>query len=219
MIPVRWSLAVFCLLAMDVLVVALYGLHVQLGGWPSILDLDRERNLGAWWGGGKFLLAGQAVAMVIAVAKGLSRAERILYAVITFGFVFLSIDEILGLHENITRYALSANLSVPMFNQGGAWISVYAGIFLLFLVGFGRQILNLIRYDRQSVGTVFFGFALVVLGGVVVEVFGYYNFGVTRGSDVQVGLEETLELIGASIIVLGCWFHCAKRLSSDPSPF
>lgn len=214
---INWLFVFGILAAMDLGVIAFYAVHVHMGGWPSLTDLDGERNLGAWWGGGQLLLAGQALLSIPVLRVGLESRLRVFYWVSGFSFVLLSADEVLGLHENITEVNRAADLGIPMFNGSGAWIAVYAAIAVLLLLVFLRPILLILRMDRRGSAAILGGFALAIAGGVAVEVMGYYDAVFSRGSPMQVGLEESLELIGISLIVLGCWFHLRRVTADGPA--
>ena len=196
------------LFAVDLLIISLYGFHLALGGRPEMFNLNGEMNLGAWWGGGKFLLASAAVASIPVFFKDKRSDLRGLYWTVAIGFAWLSADEILALHERITKYNKTYELGLPMFREtNGAWIGVYAVIFVILVLIFLRPLLNSIKDDPKSARLVAAGFAVLVSGAVVAEVLGYFQLLGGMASPLQVFIEESLELFGVSTILLGCVSH------------
>ena len=196
------------LFSIDLFIIGLFGLHLALGGRPTMFDLDGELILGAWWGGGKFLLASAAVASMPLFFSEKRVVQPALYWTVAAGFAWLSADEILALHEKITKYNKLLEIGLPMFQgANGAWIGVYAVLFALLVLIFFRPLLTSARADPKSAKLIAAGFVILVSGAVVVEVMGYFQLLGGMGSPLQVFIEESLELFGASVVLLGCVGH------------
>lgn len=200
---------VLAFLTADIALAAIYAVAVLNGEVPKLFDLDGEGNIGAWWSGTKFFLAG---ALVFAVS--LLRLPEIsktlpFYRVVAFGFVFLSLDEICAIHERLTKFSVSNIPAMPLFRgDHGAWIFIYGAVGLGLLVALRKPILRVATGDRQATALIIAGMMLVVLGGVVVEIAGYYKM--IGSYRIQVLLEELLELVGTTLIANGAALHLAK---------
>ncbi|MEP3637123.1 MAG: hypothetical protein ABJN14_07685 [Paracoccaceae bacterium] len=203
------------LIAIDLALVALYVVHVFLGSWPGLLSLDGEGNFGAWWGGAKLFLAAAAVAIVPLFAPERMAVGITLYLVLAIGLAFLSADEILMLHERITSWNKANGIGLPMFRgTNGAWVFVYLTLFAILFLALYRSIFIAAKADIKSAALVGAGFAVLISGGVIAEVLGYYGFLGGMSSPPQVLVEEGLELVGVSILLLGCIHHAGLSLRS-----
>lgn len=204
--------------AADLAIAALFLAFIGMGGSPDMFDLDGEKNFGAWWGQGKLLMAAAAIAVVPLFAFDRRLTGVSLYWTLAIGLTFLSADEELGLHERITSLNNSHGGYLPMFNGNhGAWIGVYAVIFVILLVALTRPILTFIKSDPKSTALIAIGLAVFVTGAVIVEVMGYNGLLGGMGSPLQVGVEEMLEQFGVSLLLLGCVQH-TRKVILNPLP-
>ena len=141
----------------------------------------------------------------------------IFYIAVAAGFVFLSADEILSLHERMTGFNKAYRVGIPMIRGHGAWISVYAVTLVIFVLVFLRPILWIVAADPRTSAAICGGLAVVVLGGVGIEMMGYFDV-LAFGSGPQVLFEEALEQVGASMVVLGCAQHVRWVIEPAFSP-
>jgi hypothetical protein len=130
---------------------------------------------------------------------------RGLLLVLGGAFIFLSMDEAAGFHEKVTT-VMSRVTWAPRFSGGhGIWMFVYLAIAVALVAALFRPIIHLCRnYTRDVIG---FAIGLVVLGAgaVGVEAVGYEQLGAnaTLGTKtLQVAVEEFLEMLGASILLI-----------------
>jgi hypothetical protein len=203
------------LIAVDLTIIALFFLHLGLGGWPTLFDIDGELNVGAWWGGAKLIVAAAAIASVPLFASERRAANISLYWVVAIGLAYLSADEILSLHERITSLNKSHEIGLPMFRgTNGAWVGVYAVLFVVLLLAFLRPVVTAARADPKSTALVAGGFTVWVSGAVVVEVMGYYGLLGGMGAPPQVIIEESLELFGVSLLLIGSVYHSLLALKN-----
>lgn len=205
------------LIAFELFLVAMH-LAANFSGSINLthyFDLNNELTIASWFSAAQLLMTG---ALLIVIG---SYSDRELWPSPTFcrlvglGFVFLSLDETVSLHESIselTRRYLSTSLS-PMFNgQYGAWIFVYGALGLILGIAMLRDLAIMWRHHRPYAAVIAMGFAILVAGGVFVEIAGYYRlFGRPM---IQVALEEFLEMLGGTIILMGTikFFHRSVRL-------
>lgn len=116
-----------------------------------------------------------------------------------FVFVYLSLDEIVGLHELMSDPLHKIGVNGFFHN---AWLLPGTVILLIFSASFARFIFHLPRRTRNQM---FLAAALFVGGAFVVELFdGYYAF--IHGRD-NIGyalfstLEEVLEMLGVMVFI------------------
>ncbi|MEM8774726.1 MAG: hypothetical protein AAGF53_06805 [Pseudomonadota bacterium] len=203
------------LIAVDLFIVCMFVLHSAFDLSPGVFNLDGEQVLGAWWGGGKLLVAGACVALIPLFARDRLVTGVSIYWAFSIGLAFLSADEVLMLHERITSYNKEYGFGLPMFRgTNGAWVSVYVTLFVLLALIFHRSILAAMQADPKSFYTIAGGLAVFVSGAVGAEVMGYYGLLSGKGSPLQLIIEEGLELIGVSVVLLGCVRHAVSSLTA-----
>lgn len=113
------------LLFVDLAIVALFAGQIPFGVSYRLFDLDHEGNLGAWWSGGKYMIAGALLAIVLLTAPERTATHPVLYIAVSIGLIILSADEILALHERVTPVNRSLEFGLPTIRNQGAWISLY----------------------------------------------------------------------------------------------
>ena len=200
-------LAVF--VGLDALVVLCYLALLSSGSMLDLFDLDMERSFGAWWFGAQFAIAGAAVLFCGLIRTNYHEVPRWLYGLIGSAFLYLSADEVCGLHERANKYINIYMEVMPNFPGGhGTWIFGYALVGLVLMALTSQQLLRLFRADPISSGWIAAGFALIILGGVFIEIIQYY---LLEASWLQVLSEETLELLGASFVTIGAVSHVTIR--------
>jgi hypothetical membrane protein len=198
------------LVAAALLLVILYALNRAIGkpSWHVnvLLDLDGEHSLPSWFSSLQLALAGTL--LLVAAAQPSQRATALtrFLGLAGAGLLFLSADEALGLHERISLISRGV-ANIPSFRGGrGVWVFAYGLIGLLLLVLSLAPLGAWLRRRPRQVRTLFLGFGLLVLGGVVLEVVGYQfirNRGLQDLYDLQMVTEELLEMVGGSLLVHG----------------
>lgn len=202
------------LAAFETLLVLSYFATISRGDLPQtimrLFNLDGERNFGAWFSSSLLLLVGVAL-LVLA-----TRSPRPFWPRSTFfilgglGFIFLSADESLSLHESVTKFAsIHADWMAVFPGNHGAWIPLYALIGFVCLLSTWRSLLLMWRHHRRQSYLATAGAAFYVVGAVVVEVAGY--IGLFRHKAIQVGLEEMLEMFGITLILVSVCELSLKR--------
>jgi hypothetical protein len=227
----RWAAlpkrALILFLSMDALLVVL---HAVVTAFPQrpwnrplkfLFGLNVESNIPTWYSSMQLLLIGLAL---LALTTWLLRSDeriaplRTLFTVGGLGFVYLSADEAGRIHEQFSAIMQSwhwlrvAEMRViPVFTKQGArygggslWIPLFALIGIAFLIWMWPQIRLALRVWGHEIKWMFIGFGVLVFGAVVVEGLGTLipkTAAVARAAEV--GLEEGLEMVGATIILFG----------------
>lgn len=198
----------------DLCAIALYAVFVSDVFKHPLLNLDGEQNVGAWWSGAKLLMIGQCFLIVPLVDARKCITTPLLYWAVGLGFFFLSLDEVVSVHERITAYVIKNDLSWPLFNDtNGAWIFLYGLICLVLLITFAGAIKQAAASDAVSVLMLAGGFLILLSGAVGVEVLSYYDLLFEGGSAIQIFAEEGLELLGVTVMVLAAYRHASRILN------
>jgi len=170
----------------------------QLSGLDSakIINLDGEITVGTWWASAQLALVSVVLVFVARRDSLLGRrasARALLLAAATT--MYFSIDETAGIHELLSRTL--GDKSFPSFNAGrGVWVFLYAGAAIVVIALALPGILSLLKTDRANSIRFAVGAAMLVFGGVIVEISGYY-----RESHIEVIIEESFEFLGVAVMV------------------
>lgn len=177
----------------------------------DLFDLNTEANLPAWF----------AMLLLFAVAASMLRAAQLEFRlgyrtawgwlILGLGFIYLGIDERLGLHERLDVFEMGPGI----FHHG--WVLVAIPGLVVLALGF---IPFLRRVPRPTAIRLIVAGIVFVLGSVVIEMIG----GVLASSEADVALyfaevciEESLEMIGV-VLALRCVLLHIRGLAASPSP-
>jgi hypothetical protein len=205
----RLPAVIASLFALDAIVVALYLVVRLTGPWPrgvsQFFDLNREGNLPTWFSSMQWL----CVAAVLGAFawRLVSRAEgggRPLLA-LAFLFLCMSLDEVAQIHERLglrtDRLLPSGTRVGGVFPHTGIWMFVIGiPVLLLFVVAI-RSASARLRRAPGAFARIAIGLGLTAVGAMFFDLIGnlmYYR----RGSPFP-ALEESLELLGATVVLWG----------------
>jgi hypothetical protein len=175
-------------------------------GFIHMFDFDRELNIPAFYSSLAILLAAGILWFISRdQAKKSAREQAIYWKVLCFIFVFLSLDELLSVHEHFGRIntLLSGDLNkYAQATSNKIWFIPYGIIFLAVGVFFIRFFLNLPYSVKKSMilaGLVFVSGAvgMELLGGIVAK---------ANGADSMLyalcyTAEEILEMLGIVLFI------------------
>jgi len=163
----------------------------------SVLDLDEEESFGTWFSSGILFLSSLLLLVRARIARSQQGPWHRWWWVLGAGFLFLSIDEVVGLHE----YLNTAMEDAPWTVVGGPILLVVGLSYLPFLREYwGRSAL------------LFLAAGAVYGGGAV---------GVEHFTDAQVNslhynmwtaLEEGMEMFGVILFIYALLDHMGGRL-------
>jgi len=166
----------------------------------SIFDLDEEESFGTWFSSVALLLAG---ALLLVQARALrGRADRWFasWMILGIGFVVLSVDEVVGLHELMNTLMEET----PWTVVGFAIFAVVGVSYLPFLW----------RYRWRTAGLFFLAGAVYGGGAVGVEHW--------TGSDVNslhynmwTTLEEGMEMAGVILFIYALLDHMRRGRDTE----
>jgi len=168
--------------------------HDSILGLVGAFDLDRENNVPSFFSGGLFLLNAMLL-WLVGQQPARHHGSRVWYALAAV-FVFLSYDEMFGVHERLTRPLREA------FHTGGllyyAWVIAYVMPVIALIWWFyptWRRLSADVRRQLLVAGCLF------LLGAVVMEMInGAYDEAFGHRRSLAWGLlsavEESLEMAG-----------------------
>ena len=178
-----------------------------------LINLDAEASLGAWFSSSQLLVTSLVFA-VAAYNGGRRSAQFGFLCICALAFLFLSADESASIHEKITMLTRGVNY-LPRFNGNhGAWIPIYLGLAIVFLLLTWKTWLQSWQSQRRELAIFLLGIGLFVAGAVLLEIVSY---GALRDLEnrsyyaYQVLFEEALELAGVTFILLGALSICARQ--------
>lgn len=209
--PVRTALGavpnpILCLLAVDVFLALMHWAGPPVPEWAArggyreyLWNLNREGNIPTWYA--SIQLAAIA-ALMLALASVSERRRRVRAVAVGGGalFLFMSLDEIAGLHEKFGRYLETVgDRSGTALEQTGPWMLIVVPVLLALLVLAAVVGWELLRDRRKLQWLYLTGLAIYVVsfaGGEVLQNFvsdqAYYDV---------VWAEEAGEMVGATLLL------------------
>ena len=215
------------LLALDLVFIVL---HVVFG-W-SVINLDEEGNLTAWYSSAKLLGLCALCLWIWRTEAAQSRRGAVLWLLVGLLFLALSADETASLHERLSRTIMTestAGLDLRETLLGGdqakdsyAWVILLSPFIVavaLFLAVFFYK--RLARH-RPSLLAAMAGLGLFVLA-VLLEATIYFTPSLSEWGSADVmryrlflAIEESGELFGSTLFVLA--FYLYRRYLGVPCP-
>ena len=205
------------LIITEIVLVAAYWIDILLGEPVPLLhglfDLDGEANIPTWFSSGQLLAIAIVLWVVAFYRRNPEKPSRALLLAAGTGFLFLSADEVVQLHEGITGLMGSRYLD---------WIPSMLGAHrtaLLLCLGISLVAFRIVypdlraawNWSRRGCLIAIAGCCTIVLGGCVLESIGYRFL--QPGSiayKMEVTAEEFFEMLGASLIL-----HSVTKFALD----
>lgn len=175
--------------------------HRTMMGLSGLLNLDNESGIGTW--ASVMNLAITSVALfAVAIAERGDRFAAMSWFMLGFGFLYLSIDELVEIHEHLARFMAMLVGNDGIFHH--TWIAlaipvlvVLAGCFIPFL----RRLEPRYRWPMIGAGLVYVGGAV----GVETLTGALLSSGAVGRRSVEyaalVVLEESMELLGPAMLL------------------
>jgi hypothetical protein len=182
--------------------------------FERLVNIDGENSFPAWFSSIQLFLIGGFLLLKGWRCDPARGPARWFYLLGAAGFMFLSADEALAIHESVTEALLKYEWLFRFEGDHGMWIPIYlAGMALLMALSW-RQVLRLWNYERRAFLLMALGAAIFLFGAVGLEIVAY-QFLQSASSlyFVEVAAEEFLEMLGASIILYG-----SMNLLLEPAP-
>jgi hypothetical protein len=205
------GLAAACLIAGDIALVVFYVAYTQAGAFHwfvhGMFNLDGEANVPAWYTSAQLLLAAVPFLLTSLSSASAEAAPRWLLALGGAGLLFLSADEMVGFHEAVTALLRPVSF-MPRFSGGhGMWVPVYLAVIALVALVTTRPCARVRRAEPRGSAILAAGALVFVTGAVGVEILSYGEVRAdgpaSRIYMLFVAVEEGLELLGASLMLIG----------------
>ena len=196
------------LILTEVLLVAAYWIDTLLGEPIHLLhgmfDLDGEANIPTWFSSGQLLAIAIILWVVAIYRRRRERPSRAFLLTVGTGFLLLSADEVVQLHEGITGLMGSRYLDwIPsMLQAHKTTVLVSLGISVVAFRIVYADLSAAWKWSRRGCLVAIAGCCIIVLGGCVLESVGYRFL--EPGSlayKMEVSVEEFFEMSGATLIL------------------
>jgi hypothetical protein len=196
------------LIAIESLFVIVYAIDALLREkfWllHALFDLDGEANIPTWFSSCQLFLIGVTLFLPGVIRHKAERPSRPFLLVLSACFVILSLDETAQLHERITQWIGRRYIDwLPEFMCGSMSLAVSILAVAIFILRLALRDLSAIwRWSPRLSLSAMAGVCISVFGGVVMEAIGYkfMKYG-TPLYKVEVAIEESMEMLGASVIL------------------
>ena len=209
MIP-RYILAAF---AVDLTLGLAYGVDFLIGHplerLSRFIDLDGEVNLPTWYSSIQWFCV--AALLWVFATRNVSRSKLTSWLLLLLPAVFLmfSLDEVARLHEGfggvLDRSALDVPRTSTALAKTGTWF-ILLGI--PFAVAFALLIAAVRPYLRHSRGAflkLVWGATMFLTAAIGVEALSNLVVPDSPLATLQILVEESLELIGSTTVLWGCY--------------
>ncbi|MES0360016.1 MAG: hypothetical protein ABUK20_03810 [Anaerolineales bacterium] len=155
-----------------------------------IFDLNTERNIPTLFSSVTLLVSAVLLGYIAYLTRITGGPYSILWAVLSLGFLFLSVDETAYIHENLSE-------------DVGGWIFVVAPFVILFFIVYTRFFLHLPRKTKLlflCAGFLFIGgaFILEFIGSWQISLADENNLATTM---VFTTIEESFEMFGINLFI------------------
>lgn len=190
--------------------IKIYTGHKLLG----LFDLDLENNFPTFYSMCLLLIASILLAIITLLEKKRASLHILYWATLTLGFLFMSFDEVLALHERLNSFArslFSIKLASIFFFS---WVIIGIAIVILLTFYFLKFLLQLPKKVRRNFilsGATYLAGAIgmELLGGWQAELNGFNNLTYV----IFVTIEETLEMAGMIIFIHGLLEYISDNFS------
>ncbi|MDX6751204.1 hypothetical protein SH611_15420 [Geminicoccaceae bacterium 1502E] len=190
----------------DIAISFLYIANIALGDrFTRMFDLDGEANFPAWYSSTQLFVVAALLGLFAFHHFSLRHVRSWPPAGLAMFFVLLSADETAQFHEwagSISDALLTSGTRETLLDRMGTWMFVIGlpGVALAFLLLHSARF-----YFRPAPGALvkfLVGMAILAAGAVGVEGLDNFLAG-TAAATAQVFVEETLEMVGVTIMLWG----------------
>lgn len=188
---------------------------IRSPGVHPFFDLDQECNIPTWFSSMQLFSIGALLGFFGPKALGRVGIRRPLVYTAALIFLFLSIDEAVQVHERLNRALQSVAWMPRVGGDRGLWIFLYVGAGITLLAPMLRPTLKIWHHAPGASALAAIGAGAVLFGAVGMElVADLFLRGVDERGSIQlrhdapylyaleVVIEETLEMAGATLILL-----------------
>ena len=169
-----------------------------------LVNIDGENSFPSWFSSTQLFLIGFFLFLKACRSDSEQGPARWFYLLGAGGFMFLSADEALLIHESITQALLKFDSLYRFEDDHGMWIPFYLGTLALLALLSWRQVCRFWECHRRPFLLMAAGAGTFLFGAVGLEITAYELIATSSWVYlVEVAAEEFLEMVGASIILYG----------------
>jgi len=186
--------------------------HIQ--GLITLFNSAAEGNLPTYYSSVLLLIAALLLLVVTLTERTIKSRFVSYWAFLTFGFIYLSMDEMLVLHESIsqfiravTDYSGEGVLSSPWVILGAITVTVIFMMFFKFIIHLDRKT----KYLFLLAGALYVGGAI---GFEIIENLYADSHGQDLVYSMMQNLEEGMEMAGIIVFIYGLLKYIGKSYSS-----
>lgn len=171
----------------------------------DMFNLNDESTLASWFSSLQYF----CIALIFLQHTQQNKTASVspfLFLIASLGFFFLSIDEAVTIHEKLNHQLKHIEFLPSFKGHNGIWIYLYLALLLPLIIIMYKPLVQLWKAYRHPTIIMAIGFAILVFGGVLLEVIGYEYL----NADInyiyyvlEVAFEEFFEMAGVSIILYG----------------
>lgn len=187
--------------------IAAYFVDKALGSpfwfFERLFNIDGENSFPAWFSSIQLFLIGAFLMLKGWRADPERGPARWFYLTGAAGFVFLSADEALAIHESVTQALLKVEWLYRFEGDHGMWIPIYLALAVIALAVTWRQVWRMWSYNRGPFVVMALGAGMFLFGAVGLEIVAYEFLSGSPLYVLEVAAEEFLEMVGASTMLLG----------------
>jgi len=213
----------FALATFDTLFVGVFFAFILLGRNSSqlftLFNLDKEANLPSWYAGMQLFLIAIGYLVLgsrLVPDRRKAAALRPLWLMLGVGFTLLSADEVGAVHERMGHTLW--HLKFFNFRYLDQWMVLYSLIAIVLILVFSKQLLMAWREWRLEVLLFVLGFGVLASGAFVAEIAQISRRWVGTRHLLEIGVEEWLELFGATILALPAYRILSYVMTAAPDP-
>jgi hypothetical protein len=184
-----------------------------------LLNMDGETNAPAWFSTSALLAAGVLCAVIARTSPTGPGGYRRHWFGLAVILVFLSLDEGALIHEELSRPVTNRTALDADTWRYWAWILPYTALAATIAVAYARFLWRLPARTRTMI---IIAGVCYVTGAAGMELVGrelFDPFDITATYLLAVGVEEVLELIGVSVLVVGLVQHLRDHVGPVTARF
>ena len=187
--------------------------HQRVYGFVSMFNLDKEYNFTSYFS--MFILLSASMLLTLIVVLEKKRLGNFIsnWVTLALGFLYISIDEIISLHEHLIiplRKLLGTHAGVFYY----AWIIPGITIIIILALYFYKFLLHLSRKARL---TFCISGLIYITGAIGMEMLGGSHDEIYGTADITylcfVTIEESLEIFGVIIFIGGLLDYLADNFT------
>lgn len=199
----------YTLIGIEVGFALIYLVNIGLGepfeAISQWFNLDTESTIPSWFSSIQIFCIALIFLIMSQDVNKEDKAFRWFLILVSLVFVFMAVDEAVGIHEQITNILRDVAF-IPEFLRGGIWMLMYLGTGLLLVIVFFKQVLRIWQQCRRGALFIAVGLALFLGGGIGLELVSYlFSLYGTESAFyyIQVVTEEFCEMMGMSLVLYG----------------